>query len=86
MVRLCSVPDGAIIHFPNSARDYMKVCDKNGVDGVVALDNGMYVKAHDLSYLGLSADSVEIVYKREDFCFSFEEPPYYGQSIFELNP
>lgn len=64
MVRLCSVPDGAIICFPHSARYYMKVCDKNGVGGVVALDNGMYVKARDLGYLGFSADNVEIIAER----------------------
>lgn len=64
MRRLASVDDGSIITFPNSARFYIKVCDKNGIGGVVAVDNGMYVKTSDLSYLGLSADSVEVVAER----------------------
>jgi hypothetical protein len=67
MRRLVSVPDGSVIRFPNSARYYMKVCDKNGVGGIVTLDTGMYVKTSDLSYLGLSADSVEIVAERGDW-------------------
>ncbi len=64
MRRLASVPDGSVITFSNSARFYIKVCDKNGIGGVVAVDNGMYVKTSDLSYLGLSADSVEVVAER----------------------
>lgn len=64
MQALASVPDGSVITFPNSARFYIKVCDKNGIGGVVAIDNGMYVKTSDLSYLGLSADNVEVVAER----------------------
>lgn len=29
------VKEGTIFHFPNSVYDYMKVCDRNGVGGVV---------------------------------------------------
>lgn len=29
------VKEGTILHFPNSVYDYMKVCDRNGVGGVV---------------------------------------------------
>lgn len=64
MRHLGFAPDGSIIRFPNSARFYMKVCDREGIGGVVAIDNGMYVKTSDLHYLGLSADNVEIVAKR----------------------
>ena len=64
MQTLASVPDGSIICFPNSARFYIKVCDKDGIGGIVALDNGMYVKTSDLSYLGLSADNVQMVAER----------------------
>lgn len=68
MRRLASIPDGSIIQFPHSARYYMKVCDENGVGGVVALDNGLYVKTSDLSScLGLSPDEVEIVAERGDW-------------------
>lgn len=58
------IPDGTLIRFPNSARLYIKVCDRMGTGGVVAVDNGMYVKTSDLSSLGLPADDVEIVAER----------------------
>lgn len=65
MYTLASIPDGSVIQFPNSVRYYMKVCDENGVGGVVALDNGLYVKTSDLSScLGLSPDKVRIIAER----------------------
>ncbi len=64
MRHLGFAPDGSIIRFPNSARFFMKVCDRNGIGGVVAVDNGMYVKTSDLHYLDLSPDNVEIVAER----------------------
>jgi hypothetical protein len=64
MCRLVSVPDGSIIRFPNSTRNYIKTCDKNGVGGVVAIDNGMYIRTSDLHYVGLSSDNVEVIAER----------------------
>jgi hypothetical protein len=43
-----SVCDGSIVTFPNSIYMFMKVCDKNGNGGVVALTNGFYVPTRDL--------------------------------------
>ena len=58
------IPDGTLIRFPNSATLYMKVCGRNGIGGVVNLDNGKYTKTSDLHYLDLPADDVEIIAER----------------------
>lgn len=58
------IPDGTLIRFPNSARFYIKVCGKNGIGGIVGIDNGKYVETRDLHLLGLSPDNVEIVAER----------------------
>ena len=44
LVNIASVKDGAIVHVPHSSYEYMKVCDKNGIGGVVRLLNGKYIK------------------------------------------
>lgn len=48
------IKEGTILHFPNSAYDYMKVCDRNGVGGVVNLSTGLYISTSDLEKEGLS--------------------------------
>lgn len=48
------IKEGTIIHFPNSVYDYMKVCDRNGVGGVVNLSTGLYIPTSDLEKEGLS--------------------------------
>lgn len=48
------IKDGTILHFPNSVYDYMKVCDRNGVGGVVNLSTGLYIPTSDLEKEGLS--------------------------------
>lgn len=48
------VKEGTIFHFPNSAYDYMKVCDRNGIGGVVNLSTGLYISTSDLEKEGLS--------------------------------
>lgn len=48
------IKEGTILHFPNSAYNYMKVCDRNGVGGVVNLSTGLYISVSDLEKEGLS--------------------------------
>ena len=48
------IKEGTILHFPNSVYDYMKVCDRNGVGGVVNLSTGLYIPVSDLEKEGLS--------------------------------
>ena len=48
------IKEGTILHFPNSVYDYMKVCDRNGVGGVVNLSTGLYISVSDLEKEGLS--------------------------------
>lgn len=48
------IKEGTILHFPNSVYDYMKVCDRNGVGGVVNLSTGLYISTSDLENEGLS--------------------------------
>ena len=43
-VHIASVKDGTIVRFPLSAYEYMKVCDKKGIGGVVDLLHGKYIK------------------------------------------
>lgn len=53
MVHVSSVKDGTIITFPCSVASYMKVCDKEGVGGVVRLPDGYYISVRDLEAEGL---------------------------------
>lgn len=55
------IKEGTILHFPNSAYDYMKVCDRNGVGGVVNLSTGLYISTLDLEKEGLSPMSACIL-------------------------
>lgn len=48
------IKEGTIFHFPNSVYDYMKVCDRNGVGGVVNLSTGLYISTSNLDKEGLS--------------------------------
>lgn len=48
------VKDGTIFHFSNSVYDYMKVCDRNGIGGVVNLSTGLYIPTSELEEKGLS--------------------------------
>ena len=48
------IKEGTILHFPNSVYDYMKVCDRNGVGGIVNLSTGLYISTSDLEKEGLS--------------------------------
>lgn len=48
------IKEGTILHFPNSVYDYMKVCDRNGIGGVVNLSTGLYISTSDLEKEGLS--------------------------------
>ena len=48
------IKEGTIFHFPNSVYDYMKVCDRNGVGGVVNLSTGLYISTSALEKEGLS--------------------------------
>jgi len=47
---ISSVQDGAIVCFPNSAYYFMKVCDRNGIGGVVRLYSGLYIPIRDLTH------------------------------------
>ena len=53
-IHIGSIKDGIIFHFPNSVYDYMKVCGRNGVGGVVNLSTGLYISTSDLEKEGLS--------------------------------
>lgn len=48
------INEGTILHFPNSAYDYMKVCDRNGIGGVVNLSTGLYISTSNLEKEGFS--------------------------------
>lgn len=58
------IPNGTLIRFPNSATIYLKVCGRNSVGGIVAIDSGRYIKSSDLYYLDMPTDNVEIVAER----------------------
>lgn len=62
LVHIGSVQDGAIVHFPHSVYEYMKVCDKNGIGGVVHLLYGRYINIRDLNNEGLGM-MCEIAYE-----------------------
>ena len=55
---VANVWDGAIIHFSNSAYDWMKCCDTSGQGGVVNLHNGLYIRAteNELARYGFSTN------------------------------
>ena len=65
LVYIGSVQDGAIVHFPHSAYEYMKVCDKNGIGGVVRLFYGEYINTRDLEAEGLGV-MCEVAYDSLD--------------------
>ena len=65
LVHIVSVQDGAIVHFPHSAYEYMKVCDKNGIGGVVRLSYGEYINTRDLEAEGLGV-MCEVAYDNLD--------------------
>ena len=65
LIHIASVKDGAIVHFPHSAFEYMKVCDKNGNGGVVHLPFGRYINTRDLNNEGLGM-MCEIIYEDLD--------------------
>ena len=65
LVHIGSVQDGAIVHFPHSAYEYMKVCDKNGIGGVVRLSYGEYINTRDLEAEGLGV-MCEVAYDNLD--------------------
>ena len=53
-IHIGSIKDGIIFHFPNSVYDYMKVCGRNGVGGVVNLSTGLYLSTSELEEEGFS--------------------------------
>ena len=65
LVHIGSVQDGAIVHFPHSAYEYMKVCDKNGIGGVVRLLYGEYINIRDSETEGLGV-MCEVAYDSLD--------------------
>ena len=71
LVHIASVNDGAIVHFPHSAYDYMKVCDKNGIGGVVRLRYGEYMNTRDLDKEGLGI-MCEVAYDNIDKMYCSE--------------
>lgn len=72
LVHIASVTDGAIVRFPNSAYEYMKVCDKNGIGGVVRLFHGEYINSRVLEAEGLGVmcevayDNLDLLYYSND--------------------
>ena len=48
------IKEGTIFHFPNSVYDYMKVCSREGIGGVVNLSTGLYISTSKLEEEGLS--------------------------------
>ena len=48
------IKEGTILHFPNSAYDYMKVCGRTGIGGVVNLSTGLYISTSELEEEGFS--------------------------------
>ena len=53
-IHIGSIKDSTIFHFPNSVYDYMKVCGRNGIGGVVNLSTGLYIPTSELEEEGLS--------------------------------
>ena len=65
LVHIGSVKDGTIVRFPHSVYEYMKVCDRNGVGGVVLLFHGEYINTRDLERRGLGV-MCEVAYDNLD--------------------
>lgn len=42
------IKEGTILHFSNSVYNYMKVCSREGIGGVVNLSTGLYISTSDL--------------------------------------
>ena len=74
LVHVGSVKGGAIVHFPHSTYEYMKVCDKNGIGGVVRLLRGEYINTKDLEAEGLGV-MCEVAYNNLDrlYCSDDDE-------------
>lgn len=72
LVHIGSVKDGTIVHFPHSVYEYMKVCDRNGVGGVVRLMRGEYINTRDLEREGLGV-MCKIAYENLDRMYYDEE-------------
>lgn len=65
--------DGAIIQFSNSARFFMKVCQRScGLSGIVDITNGEYIPSYELEkyalgpYVRVIANSLEEFVTKED--------------------
>ena len=70
LVHIASIKDCAIVHFPHSACEYMKVCDKNGIGGVIRLPYGEYINIRELEAEGLGI-MCEVAYNSlDDMYFS----------------
>ena len=69
LVHIASIKDGAIVHFPHSAYEYMKVCDKNGIGGVIRLHYGEYINTRELEAEGLGI-MCEVAYNSLDDMYS----------------
>lgn len=67
-VHISSVQDGSIITFNDDLFYWMKVCDKNGIGGVVRLYGGLYIPVSELK-----KTSVKIVAKNLDELYYDEE-------------
>ena len=86
LVHIASVKDGAIVHFPHSVYEYMKVSDKNGISGVVRLHYGEYINTRDLETEGLGV-MCEVVYDNLDrMYYSDDEEDIDGASIIMYEP
>lgn len=72
LVHIASVKDGAIVRFPHSAYEYMKVCDRYGVGGVVRLLHGEYINIGDLEFNGLGI-MCEVAYDNLDRMYYDDE-------------
>ena len=49
------IKEGTIFYFPYSEYNYMEVCDRNGIGGVVNLSTGLYISTSDFEKEGLSS-------------------------------
>ena len=57
-MHISNIRDGAVVNFKHSGSDYLKVCDRNGIGGVVNLATGLYIAVKDLEkYYGLDPNS-----------------------------
>ena len=70
MRHIAFISDGALCTFKGSAKTWMKVCDKNGIGGVVDIATGEYVAISNLF---------------KDYGLNPEEAVETNESIFALN-